>query len=202
MIANKQKIAITGGIGSGKSTVSAIISNLGYSLYDADKIYADIISEESVIKNASDILCIKPLFSDNGRIFFDRKKAASVLFSDKEKKRCFDEYVYPLVYRRIDDIFEKSDSSVFFEIPLLLETGRADSFDKIIIVKRNIEERIKSVKLRSNLTDGEILERIKNQIDYEKFDYNGHIVIHNDGDINALKCAVEDCIAKIFSGNN
>ena len=200
MTANKYKIAITGGIGSGKSTVSSILTELGYKVYDADKIYADLISDESVIIKVSKILGIKPLRYDN-KVFFDRKAAAIVLFSDKIKKKNFDNFVYPKVYQKIDDIYEKNDGAIFFEIPQLFETNRSQSFDKVIIVKRDLNERIASVKLRSGLTDEEIKIRIKNQIDYEKFDFSNHIVIHNNGDFANLKSVVEDCIAKIFTDN-
>ena len=79
MTASKKKIAVTGGIGSGKSTVTEIISGFGYPTYSADEIYADIISEPSVIEKASDLLGISILHAGEKAIF-DRKAASKVTF--------------------------------------------------------------------------------------------------------------------------
>ena len=201
MTANKLKIAVTGGIGSGKSTVSGILKELGYKVYDADRIYSDVISDEKFALKASEILGIKPIHTNDKKVF-DRKAAAAVIFNDETRKNEFDRYIYPVIYGKIDDIYARGNESVFFEIPLLFETKRADSFDKVIIVKRNLRSRIESVKLRSNLTEKEIRERINNQIDYENFDFGNHIVIHNDGNLLSLRAAVEDCVAQIFQNNS
>ena len=72
-------------------------------------------------------------------------------------------------------------------MPLLFECNYQNHFDGVIVVMRDKKARIESVKLRSNLTEEQILARINNQVDYDKKDLSSYIIIKNDSDINALK---------------
>ncbi len=201
MIASKKKIAVTGGIGSGKSTVTEIISGLGYPTYSADGIYADIISEPSIIKKASDLLGINVLY-EGGKAVFDRKEAAKVTFNNKSKRKQLESYVHPLVYEKIDEIFASEDKTTFFEIPLLFETEKQNDFDCVIVVERDLKTRVEAVKIRSGLTEEEVYARIKSQFDYKNCKTNSLFTIHNDGDKESLKNAVRECIEKIRKESN
>ena len=197
----KKKIAVTGGIGSGKSTVTKIISDLGYPTYSADEIYAEIISDPAVIKKASALLGINVFYKD-GKSVFDRKEAAKVTFSDKARKKLLENYVHPLVYEKIDEIFKNSKTTTFFEIPLLFETERQDDFDCVLLVEREEKTRVEAVKKRSGLTEEEVYARIKNQFDYKNCEAKNLITIHNDGDLKNLEKAVRECVEEICKKNN
>lgn len=201
MTVSKKKIAVTGGIGSGKSTVTKIISDLGYPTYSADEIYAEIISDPAVIKKASALLGINVFYKD-GKAVFDRKEAAKVTFSDKARKKLLENYVHPLVYEKIDEIFKNSKTTAFFEIPLLFETERQDDFDCVLLVEREEKTRVEAVKKRSGLTEEEVYARIKNQFDYKNCEAKNLITIHNDGDLNNLEKAVRECVEEICKKNN
>ena len=180
-------IAITGGIGSGKSEVSAIIRSLGYVVFDADKIYSEIVCDENFVAGIYDALSIKPE-KDCGKIVFDRKKVSEVVFSDKKKLDILNEYTHTEVYKRIKSIIDshEGDAPLFFEIPLLFESGKENDFDEVIVVKRPLSERVQAVRDRSALSCDAILSRIKNQIDYDNLDFSGHTVIVNDEDLSSL----------------
>ncbi len=201
MTVSKKKIAVTGGIGSGKSTVTKIISDLGYPTYSADEIYAEIIRNPVVIKKASALLGINVLHKD-GKAVFDRKEAAKVTFSDKARKKMLENYVHPLVYEKIDEIFESSMTTTFFEIPLLFETERQGDFDCVLLVEREEKTRVEAVKKRSGLTEEEVYARIKNQFDYKNCSAKNLFTIHNDGDLNNLEKAVRECVEEICNKNN
>ena len=177
----KKKIAITGGIASGKSTVSAIISELGFRVYSADKIYAELLKEREVVLKCSDILGIKPLIVD-GNPVFDRKTASAVVFENEEKRKALNEYTHELIYKRIDEIYSNENGVTFFEIPLLFESGRQDLFDDVIVVLRDKRKRVESVCKRDKKDKDSVLKIMSAQFDYDNFDSSAYTVIYNDKD--------------------
>ena len=86
---------------------------------------------------------------------------------------------------------------VFIEVPLLFEFNAESYFDKIIVVTRELNTRIESVKTRSNLSEEQIKERIKSQYDYENNDLTNYIVINNDGMVDDLKTKVIEILEQL-----
>ena len=192
-------IAITGGIGSGKSTVSDIIRSFGYVVYDADRLFGELLSDEKFVSDIYDFLAEKPYYSDN-RIVYDREKISAVVFSDRDKLARLNDFTHERVFAEINEIINKhiSAAPLFFEIPLLFESGSDKSFDNVIVVKRPLTDRIESVRERSGLSGDEILSRIQNQIDYDKTDFNEHTLIINNSDVSDLKVKVKNALDKIL----
>ena len=188
---NKLKIAITGGIASGKSTVSSILENLGYPVYSADKIYADLLKITDVIIACSEIVGIEPLILED-RLEFDRERARKIVFENDCIRAELNKYTHRIVYMTIDEIFDKcsEDKPVFFEIPLLFESGKENDFDRVIVVFRDKEDRLESIQKRDLRTREESEKIIKSQFDYNKLDKNKHTIIYNDSDIKSLELKV------------
>lgn len=188
-------IAITGGIGSGKSTVNSIVSELGFLTLSCDEIVNQLYSKRKVK------LLIKKHFPTSVKGFFnpvlDRKELSKIVFNDSEKLNKLTTLITPLV---LDEVLRKSKKltgKIFVEVPLLFECNYQDKFDKVLVVMRPIEQRIESVKTRSCLTESEILSRIKSQVDYEKIDLSNYIIIENTCSIEELKEKVLSLIEKI-----
>lgn len=195
-------IAITGGIGSGKSEVSSIIKNAGYIVYDADEIYANVIGDENVVFKIYALLRIEPEYYD-GKVFFNRKKVSSVIFSDAEKLNALNIFTHALVYEKIKKIIDEHNKTpLFFEIPLLFESGHEKDFDRVIVVTRPKKDRVEAVIKRSGLSYFEVLSRINNQFDYDKNDLSEHTLIVNDGDIPSLEYKVKKALGEIFKGRS
>lgn len=196
------KVAITGGIASGKSTVSGFIKGLGYKVYDADKIYADLLKDEVIVANVSRIAGVRPLKTD-GKLILDKKAVSQKVFSDKDALDRLNAYTHKLIYDEIEKIIRKEDKEkiLFFEIPLLFESGKADDFDKIIVVARDKTLRIKALETRNGLSEDEAMKRIISQTDYDNFDFSKHTLIRNDGDLSALRKKVSD-VVKSFEEDN
>lgn len=190
---NKIYVAVTGGIGSGKSTVIGMIRKMGYPVFSADEIsrtiYADPGIQEKIERHFPE--CI----SEMG---IDRAKLSGIVFSDKDRLEMLNSITHPAIMENLFLEMEKSTSVlVFAEVPLLFEEGYERRFDQVIVVLRDRESRIASVQVRDSLSKEEVVARIKNQFDYEKNKIIAHTLIYNDGDLNALYQKVERAINEI-----
>lgn len=193
----KLKVAVTGGIGSGKSLAMKVISSLGYPVFSADDIYAEIISREENAVACSKLLGIDVLYVDDKAIF-DRAAASKKVFDDEVLRNKLNEYAHKLVYEEIDNIFKNQTKTTFFEIPLLFESGRQNDFDRVIVVLRDRGERIKSVEIRDGKNAGLIEKIISAQFDYDNMPATEHTIIRNDKDrssfIERVKKVVESIV--------
>ena len=191
----KKIIAITGGIASGKSTFSAILRDLGQVVYDADKIYAEIIQDKSVVLKIYELLGINIDFLGDGPVYFDRKLIADAVFNDEKLLQKLNNFTHKLVYEKISEIAKSSkEPFIFFEVPLLFESGGESQFDDVIIIMREKCERILGAMIRSNLTEDEVLKRMSAQVDYDNLDKSLHTVINNNEGLCSLKIKAEKVI--------
>jgi len=186
-------IAITGGIGTGKSTVLETIKKLGYPVYSCDETYRKLIKDKAFLTN---LKAIFPIAVDE-KFNFDRVALSNAVFDDKTLLKKLNDFTHPYILKTIFDKIKDSENALsFVEVPLLFEGGYQDLFDGVIVVKRDLEERILSTIKRSSLTREEVLKRIENQFDYEKLDDFTHTIIYND-DILSLEKKVIDAIKKM-----
>ena len=189
------KVAITGGIGSGKSTVSQIIRQLNYTVLDCDEIANEYLKRHDVVQKIQ--LFIPEAVNDNGTLTLNIPIFKKVLFSDENKRKQLNALVHPAVIEIcMQKLSEVNATVAFCEVPILFDGGYDRFFDRIIIVTRDIKKRIESVQKRSNLTREEIVNRINAQTDYKtlKGDY---IIIENNGDIPSLKKKKKKAVIKI-----
>ncbi len=184
----KKKIAITGGIGSGKSTVCKWLSEMGYSVFSCDKIYNELIYEPIYI---SKIERIFPTAIIHNQI--DRTRLASLIFSSETAREQLNNIAHPLIMERLYNLMDTvSEDLVFAEVPLLFERGYEQDFDKIIVVMRNLEQRIQAISARDNITAPQAMAKIQTQYNYEKDEKqllkNTNVyILDNNGDFSFLK---------------
>ena len=188
-----KKIAVTGGIGSGKSTVMKIIAGKGYPIFSCDEIYSQLTSDRDFLNilhhSFGDIL--------NGDGTLDRKKLSEIVFNNPAKLSELDKITHPAIYKEMFRMADEAGGICFCEVPLLLESGAENLFDGVIIVMRNEELRIKSVAKRDKLPELDVKKRISNQFDYNSADFAMYYVIHNCGDFSELERQTEEIIKKI-----
>lgn len=186
----KQLIAITGGIGSGKSLALNILNGAGYFTISCDQIVKDLYKTHKVKR------LLKSLFptavSGEKRLKIDTKKIADITFFDKNKHKELTSTITPLVLEEVLKKASRKQGLIFVEVPLLFECGYQDKFDGVIVIQREINARIESVKKRSNLTKEQILARMTAQVDYSKLDLSNYKVIINDGDKIELEKSILD----------
>ncbi len=182
-------VALTGGIGSGKSLAGQYFADLGAIVVDSDQLSRDVVErgtpgfDEVLLRFGDEILT-------NGEI--DRKKLGAIVFADEAARLDLEEIIHPLVRRAFEEIVENADESdiVINQIPLLVETSGADRFDRVISVVSLLETRKERLKLRG-LPSYEIERRIAAQAsDEERIEISDYI-IENDGTEDDLLREVE-----------
>lgn len=183
------KIAITGGIGSGKSAVCRILKERGYPVFSCDEINRTLLSEKSYL----DGLCaLFPACMKDGNL--QKTALAALVFSDKDALETLNAYAHPRISERLQRDMDAAQKTCFAEVPLLFESGMAKQFDGAIVVLRNKEERIRAVVTRDGLTAEKAEARMKQQFDYDGPLPDGCLVIENDGDEAALREKVDEAL--------
>jgi dephospho-CoA kinase len=160
------KIGLTGGIGSGKSTVCDIFQNLGINIIDADHI------AKALVKPG--FPAFRQIIAQFGEAFLntdgnlDRDKLRNLIFADKTKKQLLENILHPLVYQQIaEEIRHAVSPYCIIAVPLLLETQKKQLFDRILVVDCSIEMQLQRVESRDQLKREQILSIIASQISRE-----------------------------------
>lgn len=196
-----KKIAITGGLSSGKSTVCEIFRNLGAYTVDSDKIVHNLLLHNRYIQNK-----IIELLGNNvlEKGLLDRKKIASIVFSHPEKLHALESLIHPAVYDEIQNCYDKvkrnGNYSYFIaEVPLLFETGCQNLFDFVIVVmseEKTCKERFENLK---NPTEYQFKDRMMRQIPPREKAKKADFLILNDGTLEDLKKQVSQLSLKLSS---
>ena len=184
------KVALTGGIGSGKSAAGDFFEDLGAVVVDADQLARDVIErgtdgfDELVATFGDEILT-------NG--ILDRSKLGQIVFTDPGARKTLEGIIHPRVAEAFDEIIEDSpdDAVIIYQIPILVETKGQDRFDYIITVEATLENRISRLKNRG-LKGYEIEARMKVQATDEERAAIADLVFNNDGDMDQLLRQVEN----------
>lgn len=179
-----KKIAIIGGIGSGKSSVLQHLTRLNQRTCDCDDIYREIT------KSKEYIALIDKTFGTVKDGAIDKKALGETVFNDKTKLDMLNRLSHPLVFSRLNEIFLQDASNLYVEVSAF-ERSMADKFDIIIYVKADKKRRIDRVKLRSGFDEKYILSIIQRQMPPEEMQEVADFVILNDGSLQHLYEQVE-----------
>jgi len=176
------KLGITGGIGSGKTSVCRVFKVLGIPVFAADFEAKEIMDNDESVKDIINSIAGKDLYKDG---ILDRPGLASLIFNDRVLLEKVNSLVHPIVFKRF--IKWESDQStpyVIMEAAILFESGAVNLVDRIATVIAPAEERIERVIRRNNLTREQILERIKSQIDDEdRIRRSDYLIYNSDKDM-------------------
>ncbi len=193
------KIAITGGIGSGKSTVANILKELGYQCFSADEIYNNLLKKESFVLELSKYMDVSPIITD-GKATLNKKAISELVFADKNELKKLNEFTHPVIMNVLtDEMARLSDEKlVFAEVPLLFEEGYDKLFDYIFVINRDFGARLTDTMSRDGKSKEEVKRVINAQFDYKKIPHsNKIIVINNNGSLDELKRRLNEIISAI-----
>ena len=191
-------IGITGGIGTGKTTVSKYLEDKGYYVINADQIAKDLLTNNNIIKEK-----IIKEFGANSYVNnqYNTSYISNIVFNNTKKLSRLNQIVHPAVLNQIinliDTAMQKNIKIIFIDIALLFELNLEEGVDYILTITAKEDIRIDRVIKRSNLPIEEIKRRINNQISVEEAVQNSDFVIENNDTIEKLYNSV-DYILDIF----
>ena len=189
-------IGLTGGIGSGKTTIAQWFQEKGIPVYNSDFEAKKLMNE-----NEDLIQQLIELFGDetykNGE--YNRSYVASKVFNDKELLNQLNAIVHPAVFKHFDEWLDNQNSSfVVKEAAILFESGSYKDCDYIISVIADEEIRIKRVAKRDQLNEDQIRNRMKSQWNDQQRIEKSDFIIENNKDLNALKLEFEKVYDEIL----
>jgi dephospho-CoA kinase len=174
------RIGLTGGIGSGKSTVSALLAARGAVIVDADRIAREVVEPGTPGLSAILEAFGRQVITADG--FLDRAALAAVVFADPEARKRLDGIVHPLVRARATELAAAAppDAVVVHDVPLLVETGQASSYDLVLVVEADPATRVSRLVQRG-LTAEDARARIAVQASDEQRRAVADVVLDNSG---------------------
>ncbi|MFP5471589.1 MAG: dephospho-CoA kinase [Bacteroidia bacterium] len=170
-------LGVTGGIGSGKTTVCNVFASKGIPVYNSDERAKEILMHHPEVKKQLLRLFGQGVFTDQ---LPDRKKIASIVFSDKEKLKLLNAIIHPKVKEDFEQWKKEQTSKLIIkEAAILIESGAYKQVDQIVVITAPVEQRIKRVMQRDGVSRQEILKRLSNQFDDNTRLKYAHFVIDN-----------------------
>lgn len=197
----KVVIGLTGGIGTGKSTVSQILKEKKFPVIDLDIISHEVIKFPKVVEKIVENFGKEVLEYNNiGNWIVSREKLGRVIFGNREKRLILNSVMHLEILRIMrEKILEckKENKIIFVEIQLLFEVQWEKEFDYILLVSAEKETQIKRILSRDNRSKEEALSIINSQMSLDEKKKRSDYVIENDGNIQDLEKKVDDFLKKI-----
>lgn len=187
------RIAITGSMGSGKSTVAQLIREMGYHVKDADLIAKEHLESDCVKSALLKRYGQRILTCDN---MVDKAYLASRIFNYPTEKRQLEDLIYPYVYAELTA--RTQDKIEFSEVPLLFESNGEHYFDEVWVVVSDEDKMIERLKKNRNYTDAMIQERLQHQMSQQDKALLADVIIENNSDMNNLKKQIVAQIDRIM----
>ena len=193
------RVGLTGGVASGKCTVSAILSELGAVVIDAD-----LLAREVVAPGTEGLAAVVEAFGpdvlgpDGG---LDRPRLGALVFADPERRRALEAIIHPRVRARAAEIEAAAPEGavVVHDIPLLAETGQAASFDAVVVVDVPVEVQVDRMVRIRGMSEADARARIAAQADRDARIAIATHVVENTGSLEDLRARVEEVYRTIES---
>ncbi|MBF4548409.1 dephospho-CoA kinase [Corynebacterium afermentans subsp. lipophilum] len=194
-----KKVGLTGGIGSGKSTVARMLGGTGFAVVDADQIARDIMAPGSPVLDEVAAAFGADLIGDDGAL--DRGELARRAFATTEDTQRLNAITHPAIRaeseRRFAAAEEAGEQAVIYDMPLLVDLGLNQDMDLTVVVDVDKEERIRRLVDKRGLDQADARARMAQQIDDAARLAAADVVIDNNGPLEALEPQVDALIKKI-----
>ena len=189
------RVGLTGGIGSGKSTVSAILAELGAVVIDADRLAREVVAKGTPGLDRVVEAFGPEILTPEGDM--DRAKVGAIVFEDEAKRKALEGIVHPLVFERYAELEASApeDGVVIHDIPLLAESGRADTFDAVLVVDVPTEVQVERLARDRGMSRADAEARIAAQTTREQRRAIATYVIDNTGTREDLRQRVTEVFA-------
>ena len=189
-------IGITGGIASGKTIVSDYVKKLGYPVVDADLLSREIMAPGSPVLEQVRHIFGETMIAGDGAL--NRKALAEKIFHDEQARQPLDGLTHPAIRALAEERFSQleGESTVFFVVPLLFESGMDDLCDEIWLVHAEESLRRSRLSARDGIDETYAQSKIDSQMRDEERLNKGTRVLFNDGDLNHLYEQIESFLKK------
>lgn len=193
------RVGLTGGIASGKSTVSAILEELGAIVIDGDKLAREVVERGTpglaAVVEAFGVQLLTPAGD------LDRPALGRVVFGDETKRRQLESIVHPLVFERYAalEAAAPADALVVHDIPLLAESGRADTFDAVLVVDVPVEAQVERLIRDRGMERADAEARIAAQATRAQRLAIATHVLDNTGTLDELRARVHEVHADLMA---
>lgn len=192
-------IGLTGGIATGKSTVSRLLVSRGHAVIDADRLSREVVApgtdgyREIVGEFGSEIV------ADNGEIH--RKRVGEIVFQDRAKLARLEGIIHPRVRKRTEELRRELEAEgrdiAFYDVPLLFEKKMKPLFDRVVVVACSPDLQLDRLMKRDSLSLDEARKRISVQLPISEKARLSDDVIYNNGDLSDLERSVDAYLKKL-----
>lgn len=189
-------IGVTGGIGSGKTTIINYIESKGFVVYIADDAGKKVMQQPEVIRKINLLFNNEVLLEDG---FLNRSKIASMVFNNKALLKKLNDIVHPAVQLDFENFVAENQSQalIFKESAVLFESGSYKNCDATLLITAPLEERIRRVMKRDTITEEDVLNRMKNQMSDDDKAKMATYIVENNIVTEAFK-SIDEILSKIL----
>lgn len=192
-------IGLTGGIGSGKSTVSQFLAELGAVIIDADKVGHEAFKPDTELWGEIVATFGEQILTPSGEI--DRRKLGEIVFNNPESLLKLNEIMHPrlkeIVKAQFDEYRRQGVDVVVLEAAVLIEASWISQVDEVWVTIASESVVLKRLKEQRGLAEEQILARIRSQLSNEERIKYADVVIYNDGDLTEVKKTVRELWQKL-----
>jgi len=198
-------VGLTGGIATGKSTVSKMMQELGVPIVDADLIARQIVEPgkdawKKIVKEFGEEILL-----ENGEI--DRPKLSKIVFNNADKRKAINSITHPHIYSEIrkqtTSLFFKGEQLVVLDLPLLYESNKMTGYlYKVIVVTCDDDLQLERLMSRNQHSEEEAIKRIEAQMPLEKKCEMADIIIENSGSLTNTRTQVESIVKLLRSSRH
>lgn len=193
----KRIIGITGGIASGKSSVSNYIKSLGYKIIDADVLTHDLYMKGQRGYNAVLYLFGEDMVDGSS---VKRDELREYVFNNQEKLELLNNTIHPIIYEELKKLIDKSkEDIIFLDIPLLFEAGFEDLCDSIILIFVERDIQVERLMKRDNILRFDAIKKISKQQNLEDKRSKADYIIDNSGSIDSTLKQVDHLLERILN---
>lgn len=193
-------IGLTGGIASGKSTISSELKKLGLPVFDADE-----VSRNAVAKGSSGLTLVAEAFgkeylTDGGEL--NREKVSALVFSDKQALKKLEAIIHGIVWQDAENFLaecrKNQCQAAVLDVPLLIECGWHKKVDQVWLVAVSVEQQVVRAMARSGMSESDVRKRIALQMPLEEKKLYADVVIDNSGSLAETLAAVDKEVKNIL----